>query len=67
MTVVERCATTLRDQTVSMNDRFHALFQLRSIGTPDAVDALLEVGALPRELLPRPAVRRMGSDAAYAW
>lgn len=49
MTVVERCATTLRDQTVSMNDRFHALFQLRSIGTPDAIDALLERLSASRE------------------
>lgn len=49
MTVVERCATTLRDQTVSMNDRFHALFQLRSIGTQDAIDALLERLCASRE------------------
>ena len=39
---VARAAATLRDARAPTPARFSALFQLRALATPDAVDALVE-------------------------
>ena len=72
---VSRAAETLADGSAAMDARFSALFRLRSLGTPDAVDALvarLSASREPSALLRHEVafalgqMRARGAEAALA-